>query len=126
MATPSARSISPYSLRRTRSVVFGGIPGGIRTVASDTRRRGGEWLGQGVKSAAAAADRVRPVPRGVVVLLYHRVGARSGLAVDLPVDLFEAQIAQLAQRRVLSLDDALVVLQDETPTGADPVVVTFD
>jgi peptidoglycan/xylan/chitin deacetylase (PgdA/CDA1 family) len=81
-----------------------------------------------VKGLAVTADRVRPPRRGVVVLIYHRVGGRSGLEIDLPVELFESQMAALATAgRVLSLDDALATLHSPTaPPEPDPVVVTFD
>jgi len=85
-----------------------------------------------VKSAAATADTVRRPGSGVVVLIYHRVGGGSGLELDLPVDLFEAQAASLAASgRVVPLADALARLarpnatDDPTP-GAAPVVLTFD
>jgi peptidoglycan/xylan/chitin deacetylase (PgdA/CDA1 family) len=87
-------------------------------------------LGRAVKSAAVAADRVRPAARGVVVLCYHRVGARSGLAVDLPTALFDEQMAMLAKSgRVTTLDAALDTLgadHDAAGPAVDPVVVTFD
>jgi peptidoglycan/xylan/chitin deacetylase (PgdA/CDA1 family) len=86
-------------------------------------------LGRAVKSAAVAADRVRPTAAGVVVLCYHRVGARSTLAVDLPTSLFDEQMAQLAESgRAVTVDAALDVLSGETTAvaGCDPVVVTFD
>ena len=35
-------------------------------------------LGQAVKATAAAADVVRRPPPGLVVLIYHRVGAGTG------------------------------------------------
>jgi peptidoglycan/xylan/chitin deacetylase (PgdA/CDA1 family) len=80
-----------------------------------------------VKASAAAADRVRRPPRGVVALIYHRVGAGSGLEIDLPVDLFEDQMAALAaDARVTTLDEALHALASPTPPPRDPVVVTFD
>jgi peptidoglycan/xylan/chitin deacetylase (PgdA/CDA1 family) len=84
-------------------------------------------LQRAVKRSAAAADRIRRPRRGVVVLIYHRVGGRSGLAIDLPPDLFEAQVALLARdRRAATLDAALDTLGvPEMPTS-DPVVVTFD
>jgi peptidoglycan/xylan/chitin deacetylase (PgdA/CDA1 family) len=95
-------------------------------------RAGTQWraraaLGRGFKSVAAAVDRVRPARRGVVVLLYHRVGAGSGLAVDLPLHLFDAQMAALAASgRVATLDDALATLTGPAPASGDPIVVTFD
>ena len=81
----------------------------------------------GVKTAAAGLDRLRRVERGVVVLIYHRAGARSGTQVDLPVDLFSRQMELLAtQERVVSLDQALDALAAPEPPPQDPVVVTFD
>lgn len=81
-----------------------------------------------VKGLATTADRVHRPSRGVVVLIYHRVGGRSGLEIDLPLDLFDAQMATLAaDGRVTTLDDALAALASPvTPSGADPVVVSFD
>jgi peptidoglycan/xylan/chitin deacetylase (PgdA/CDA1 family) len=85
-----------------------------------------------VKGAAVGADTVHRPPRGVVVLIYHRVGAASGLELDLPVDLFAAQAEALAASgRVVSLGEALAWLGRpyggrDTGAGADPVVVTFD
>ena len=87
-----------------------------------------------MKGAAVAADTVRRPPSGVVVLIYHRVGAASGLELDLPVDIFAAQAEVLAASgRVVSLGEALAWLggpddgQDaDAGAGADPVVVTFD
>ena len=82
---------------------------------------------QTLKRTAAAADRVRPPAPGVVVLIYHRVGGGSGLELDLPVDQFDAQMASLAELgTVMTLDDALVALEEERQVGANPVVVTFD
>ena len=57
-----------------------------------------------VKASAAAVDVVRRPDAGVVVLIYHRVGGGSGLDVDLPVPVFEDQMAWLADSgRAISL-----------------------
>ena len=85
-------------------------------------------LGQAVKVTAAAADTLRRPPLGVVVLIYHRVGAGTDAEIDLPTDRFDEQMAWLARhRRPVSLDEALSLLaQPEAPDGPAPVVVTFD
>jgi hypothetical protein len=81
----------------------------------------------GVKTAAAGLDRLRRVERGVVVLIYHRVGAGSGTQVDLPVDLFSRQMELLASEgRVVSIDEAVQALAAAEPPPRDPVVITFD
>ena len=85
-----------------------------------------------VKRAAELIDRVHPPGRGVVVLLYHRVGRRSSVEVDLPDSLFDEQMAALRESgRASTLDAALDLLRapeppSEVPEGRDPVVVTFD
>lgn len=80
-----------------------------------------------LKPLAASADRLRPRRHGVVVLLYHRVGARTEVEVDLPTSLFERQMEALAETgRAVTLDRALEVLAGSEPPTLDPVVVTFD
>jgi peptidoglycan/xylan/chitin deacetylase (PgdA/CDA1 family) len=85
-----------------------------------------------IKTVAAAGDRVRPPARGVVVLIYHRVGGGSGTEVDLSPQAFDEQMAWLAASgRVVSLDAAVDMLDPSPTEGAgpavdDPVVVTFD
>jgi peptidoglycan/xylan/chitin deacetylase (PgdA/CDA1 family) len=85
-----------------------------------------------VKHAAELADLVHRPPRGIVVLIYHRVGRRSSVEVDLPEALFDEQMAALAESgRAVSVDDALELLAAPAPPasiarGHDPVVVTFD
>jgi peptidoglycan/xylan/chitin deacetylase (PgdA/CDA1 family) len=79
-----------------------------------------------VKLTAGAVDVVRRPPAGLVVLIYHRVGGRTPVRVDLPTAVFDEQMAILADRRaVVSLDDAVAGLRaGEDLRGA--VVVTFD
>lgn len=80
-----------------------------------------------LKTSAVAADRLRGPRPGVVVLIYHRVGAGSGLELDLAVDTFDAQMAELAASgRVVSLGQAVSVLAAPEPPDQDPIVVTFD
>jgi peptidoglycan/xylan/chitin deacetylase (PgdA/CDA1 family) len=99
----------------------------MRDAVGTPGRRARAFLGHGLKTVAVAADRVRPANRGVVVLLYHRVGGGSQLAVDLPRALFEEQIAALAATgRVATLDAALDALAGPPPAAGDPIVVTFD
>ncbi len=84
-------------------------------------------LGQAVKLVADTADRVRRPPAdGVVVLLYHRVGGRARSEIDVPLGLFEEQIAAVAASGGAGpLDDAVEHLAGRR--GAGPrVVVTFD
>ena len=65
------------------------------------------WL----QAAAKAYDRLRPPPAGVTVLIYHRVGGGTDSAVDLPAEMFEAQLQLItATRPVLTLDDAVTRL----------------
>jgi peptidoglycan/xylan/chitin deacetylase (PgdA/CDA1 family) len=81
------------------------------------------------KVLAAAGDMLRTPANGVVILLYHRVGAGSGLDVDLPVGQFDEQMALIREQRlVLGLDPAVHALVDGAfaPNGPPPVVVTFD
>jgi len=87
----------------------------------------GSILGKALKTTAVAADRLRGPRRGIVVLIYHRVGGGSGLELDLPVARFEDQMAELADGgRVVSLDHALELLAAPEAPLADPVVITFD
>jgi peptidoglycan/xylan/chitin deacetylase (PgdA/CDA1 family) len=93
--------------------------------------RAAAWARRAVKFPAAAADVVRSRPSGIVVLIYHRVGQRSTMSVDLPTARFDEQMAELAESgRVISLDRAVDLLVSGEPTPEDlpgmPVVVTFD
>lgn len=81
-----------------------------------------------LKRAAGATDRFRAWPPGIVVLAYHRVGARSAAReIDLPESRFEEQMACIARwREPVDLDDALVALRTPGGSTRDRVVVTFD
>ncbi len=83
-------------------------------------------LRQATKLVAHASDQLRRPRRGLVVLVYHRVGAKSGIEVDLPVTLFEEQMARLAcDDMVVDIDTAVAgLLAGDDLTGK--VVVTFD
>jgi peptidoglycan/xylan/chitin deacetylase (PgdA/CDA1 family) len=80
-----------------------------------------------LKTAAALGDRFRAPEPGVVVLIYHRVGCRSDPSeIDLPADVFDRQMAWLAETgQAISLDAALDLLTEPDGT-ATRVVVTFD
>lgn len=79
-----------------------------------------------IKAAAAAVDTVHRPPAGLVVLIYHRVGRRTAVEVDLPAARFAEQLAFLAaETKVVTLSDGLARLQradDDRPL----VAVTFD
>jgi peptidoglycan/xylan/chitin deacetylase (PgdA/CDA1 family) len=76
-----------------------------------------------VKSVAA----LLPARPGTVVLIYHRVGARSRLDVDLPTADFNVQIEKLAAAgETVALADALDTLQSQPHPARHEVVVTFD
>ncbi len=80
-----------------------------------------------VKAAAAGIDVVHRPPPGLVVLIYHRVGRRASIEVDLPRSEFEAQVEWLANHAtVLPLTEALTrVMNPHAPV--EPIVaVTFD
>ena len=80
-----------------------------------------QWL----LSASRAWDRLRPPPAGVTILIYHRVGGGTDSLVDLPAELFTAQMQLVADSRpVLALDDAVRRLR--AGEAVDGVVLTFD
>jgi peptidoglycan/xylan/chitin deacetylase (PgdA/CDA1 family) len=83
-----------------------------------------------LKMAAAGADKLRAPGDGVVVLIYHRVGAQAPVEIDLPAEMFDAQMAWLAaSQRATTLDRAVDLLDPcdrHTPMAGAPVVVTFD
>ena len=88
-------------------------------------------LQQAVKLTAAGQDLVSQPAKGLVVLIYHRVGGESGLEVDLPTSLFEAQMSALAATgRVVDLARGLAYLDaatgPEAPGQHAPIAITFD
>ncbi len=90
------------------------------------------WEGtaaQALKVLAAGPGMVGRGGDGGVVLLYHRVGGTSGLAVDLPTALFAAQVDELSDthaRRVVTLDELLTEVSRESPPPTPPLALTFD
>ena len=82
----------------------------------------------GVKAAAAGRDVVAAPFGGITVLIYHRVGRRTSMEVDISDDVFAAQIAWLTARHdVIDLDEALRRLASDDPADHhDAVVLTFD
>jgi peptidoglycan/xylan/chitin deacetylase (PgdA/CDA1 family) len=93
--------------------------------------RGVQTLGRvglaGEKRVAVAFDRLRPPDPGLVVLLYHRVGRRSSVRVDLPTWLFAEQVARLQDGfGVETLDNVLARLVRPAADGDRPVAITFD
>ncbi len=92
---------------------------GIQAAAGGARRA--------LKWVAGAADAVLPTT-GMVVLAYHRVGGDGTTQMDLPLDRFRDQMAELAgTTRVLSMDEALNEYSAGGPHNLDHcVVLTFD
>ncbi len=79
-----------------------------------------------IKVTSATLDTVRRPAPGLVVLIYHRVGRRTPVEVDLPTSLFAEQMAALAaETEVVTLTEGLRRLaegDDRSPL----VAVTFD
>ena len=82
---------------------------------------------QAPKLVAAAVDVVQKPGTGLVVLIYHRVGRRSAIEVDLPLATFTEQIAFLAAHtEVVTLADGLARVADEHAPRDPIVAITFD
>jgi len=97
-----------------------GTESGSRTVAAMELRR----ALKGGLVRLAAFDRARPV--GATLLTYHRVGGGTPDELDLPVDVFSAQLDALIDdgHEVVALDVALDRLDVGDPRPS--VVLTFD
>jgi peptidoglycan/xylan/chitin deacetylase (PgdA/CDA1 family) len=79
-----------------------------------------------IKVTSAAIDSVRRPATGLVVLIYHRVGGRTPVEVDLPGSLFAAQMTHLAaEHEIVSLSDGLHRLAADE-ARSPMVAVTFD
>jgi peptidoglycan/xylan/chitin deacetylase (PgdA/CDA1 family) len=87
-----------------------------------------KWLSRASRQAVRLAQPL--VPRqsgGVTILTYHLVGAGTSSAVDLPADVFRAQLRELhAFAHVCSLDDAVYRLERNIDSDRPIVVITFD
>jgi len=82
---------------------------------------------QTLKVIAAARDSFRRDRRGLVVLIYHRVGRRAPIETDLPLGLFDEQIGFLAgHSHVVTLDAGLEAIDKATPGEPTKILVTFD
>ncbi len=87
----------------------------------------------GIRAAAMVADGRLGAGDGITVLGYHQVGGPVAGSVNLPLPLFEAQAAWLAEHaHVVSLDDAVARLTGDDkataplPTDRPTVAITFD
>lgn len=70
---------------------------------------------------------VRERRPGVTVLVYHRVGGRSGRQGDLPLELFAWQMRWLAQHcMVVSLNEVVTIARHGLRHNRDVVAITFD
>jgi peptidoglycan/xylan/chitin deacetylase (PgdA/CDA1 family) len=79
------------------------------------------------KVVGAAADLVRKPATGLVVLIYHRVGRRSDIEVDLALATFSEQMAFLADHaEVVTLTEGLARVADPHAPRDPIVAVTFD
>jgi peptidoglycan/xylan/chitin deacetylase (PgdA/CDA1 family) len=79
-----------------------------------------------IKVTSAAVDSLRRPEPGLVVLIYHRVGRRTSVEVDLPTSLFAEQMATLvAETDLVSLTDGIQRLADGS-SRSPMVAVTFD
>ena len=87
------------------------------------------WLAarQVPKALAAGLDVVHRPPPGLVVLIYHRVGRRTAIEVDLSLARFTEQVAFLAAHPgLVSLADGMARLRDPDAPRGPMVAVTFD
>jgi peptidoglycan/xylan/chitin deacetylase (PgdA/CDA1 family) len=80
-----------------------------------------------LKMTSAAVDVLHRPASGLVVLIYHRVGRRTPIEVDLPLSTFAEQMAFLASHaRVVTLSDGLAAVADPGVAHDPMVAITFD
>jgi peptidoglycan/xylan/chitin deacetylase (PgdA/CDA1 family) len=86
------------------------------------------WLAHASRELVRLAQPLVPrESRGVTILIYHVVGAGTDSPVDLPLDVFRAQLSELREvAQVCSLAAALKHLKAGTDSPRPMVVVTFD
>ena len=78
-----------------------------------------------IKWLSAISDLAMGRRRGPRILIYHQVGARSGLEMDLEPEAFEMQLDWMTERgEIVDLDTALA--RWDTPGSDRLYVLTFD
>jgi len=87
-----------------------------------------KWISRASRQAVRLAQPLVPhQPGGVTILTYHLVGAGTPSPVDLPSDVFRAQLGELRTfAQVCSLDEALYRLERRIESSRPLVVITFD
>jgi peptidoglycan/xylan/chitin deacetylase (PgdA/CDA1 family) len=87
-----------------------------------------KWISRASRQAVRLVQPL--VPRhggGVTILTYHLVGAGTRSPVDLPADVFRAQLTELRTfAHVCSLDEGLYRLERRIESSRPIVVITFD
>ena len=84
-----------------------------------------KYLIKAVKWASAIADLPMGRRKGPRILIYHQVGAGSGLEMDLKFDAFEAQLEWMTRHgEIVDLDEALARAGE--PDSERIYVLTFD
>lgn len=90
----------------------------------------GRWIRAGLLWAAVPYSATRRERRpGVIVLLYHRVGAGTSSSIDVAADAFEHQMKYLRRHHVVVGLDELVAragMREARLSRHDVVAVTFD
>ena len=86
------------------------------------------WLARASREAVRLMQPLVPrESRGVTILAYHLVGGGTQSIVDLPVDVFRAQLCELCEfAQVYSLAEAVNYLDAGTDSSRPVVAVTFD